>query len=55
MMSAVHVQDLVGFIQSHQGGCGIIYARLRATCDWLAGALSDADIEAAAYHAGKYI
>ena len=30
-----------------------IYARLRATCDWLAGRLADADIDCAAYHAGK--
>lgn len=30
-----------------------IYARLRATCDWLAGRLTDADIDCAAYHAGK--
>ena len=53
MHNRASVQDLVKFIQSHEGECGIIYARLRATCDWLAGALSDADIEAAAYHAGK--
>lgn len=47
-----HVQDLVDFVKCRQGQCGIVYARLRATCDWLASALSDADIEAAAYHAG---
>ena len=46
------VQDLVQFLRQHAEECGIIYARLRATCDFLAAALNDADIEAAAYHAG---
>ena len=47
-----NVQDLVSFLQAQEGS-GIIYAHLRATCDWLASALIDADIDAAAYHAGK--
>lgn len=46
------VQDLVTFLQAQEGS-GIVYARLRATCDWVASALIDADIDAAAYHAGK--
>ncbi|EFN51104.1 hypothetical protein CHLNCDRAFT_55365 [Chlorella variabilis] len=36
-----------------RGQCGIVYARLRATCDWLAAALGEAEVECAAYHAGK--
>lgn len=28
--------------QEHMGECGIIYARLRKTCDWLADQLNDA-------------
>ena len=40
------------FIRQHADECGIIYARLRASCDYLAAALNDADIEASAYHAG---
>lgn len=53
-LSQVHlgVQDLVQFLKQHVDECGIIYARLRTTCDYLAAALIDADIEAAAYHAG---
>ena len=47
------LQDLLCFLAERRGQCGIIYARLRTTCDWLAGALCDADLEAAAYHAGK--
>lgn len=47
------MQDLIAYLKSKPGECGIIYARLRATCDWVAGELADADIEAAAYHAGK--
>lgn len=46
-------QDLLAFLADRRGQCGIIYARLRATCDWLAGQLGDADIDCAAYHAGK--
>lgn len=46
------LQDLVQFIKEHADECGIIYARLRATCDWLASALHSQDIEASAYHAG---
>jgi superfamily II DNA helicase RecQ len=40
-------------VRERQGQCGIIYARLRKTCDWLASELQNAEIEAAAYHAGK--
>ena len=40
------------FIHEHAAECGIIYARCRATCDYLAGALNNADLEASAYHAG---
>lgn len=46
------MQDLVSFLQAQEGS-GIVYAHLRATCDWVASALIDADIDAAAYHAGK--
>ncbi|KAL0028412.1 hypothetical protein WJX77_004638 [Trebouxia sp. C0004] len=46
------VQDLVQFIRKHADECGIIYARLRATCDWLASALNSQETEASAYHAG---
>ena len=46
------LQDLIGFIQQHADECGIIYASLRSTCDWLASALNNADLEASAYHAG---
>ncbi len=46
------LQDLVQFIKEHADECGIIYARLRATCDWLASALNSEEIEASAYHAG---
>lgn len=46
------MQDLVKFIQEHADTCGIIYARCRATCDYLAAALNSADLEASAYHAG---
>uniref|UniRef100_A0A383W498 DNA 3'-5' helicase n=1 Tax=Tetradesmus obliquus TaxID=3088 RepID=A0A383W498_TETOB len=47
------VEHLVQFIQARQGQCGIIYARLRATCDWLCSALSASDIDVGVYHAGK--
>ncbi|KAK9864131.1 hypothetical protein WJX84_002643 [Apatococcus fuscideae] len=46
------LKDLVSFLQAQEGS-GIVYAHLRATCDWVASALIDADIDAAAYHAGK--
>lgn len=46
-------QDLLAFLEARRGQCGVIYARLRATCDWLAGALGDAGLDCAAYHAGK--
>ena len=48
----VHMQDLVRFLQT-QDGSGIVYSHLRATADWVASKLIDADIDAAAYHAGK--
>jgi ATP-dependent DNA helicase RecQ len=38
--------------QQHNRGRGIIYCRLRETCDWLAGQLTNHDIEASVYHAG---
>lgn len=46
------LQDLVNFIREHASECGIIYARQRATCDWLASALNNQEVEASAYHAG---
>jgi superfamily II DNA helicase RecQ len=46
-------QDLLALLEPRRGQCGVVYARLRATCDWLAGALCDAGFEAGAYHAGK--
>ena len=42
----------MSFIQQHAEECGFVYASLRSTCDWLASALNDADLEASAYHAG---
>ncbi|GIL86246.1 hypothetical protein Vretimale_13751 [Volvox reticuliferus] len=47
------LEDLIRFIQQRSDQCGIIYARLRATCDWLASALAARDIDAGCYHAGK--
>lgn len=35
------------------GQCGIIYARLRVTCDWITRVLSSHDLDVACYHAGK--
>lgn len=47
------VQDLIEFILSRPAGeCGIIYCRLRSTCDKITSELSDADIDVASYHAG---
>ena len=46
------MQDLIAFIQAQEGS-GIVYTHLRATCDWVASGLIDADVDAAAYHAGK--
>lgn len=43
------------YIDEHAAECGIIYARCRATCDYLAAALNNADLEASAYHAGMDI
>lgn len=45
--------DLVAWMEARPGECGIIYARLRATCDWLGRELSNLDIEVGVYHAGK--
>ncbi|KAL4436561.1 hypothetical protein ABPG75_003700 [Micractinium tetrahymenae] len=48
------LQDLLAFLAERRGQCGIIYARLRATCDWLAKEIENAEVvEVAAYHAGK--
>jgi hypothetical protein len=47
------LQHLVEFIRQRQGQCGIIYARLRATCDWLGTALGSCDLDVGVYHAGK--
>lgn len=38
--------------QQRNSGRGIIYCRLRETCDWLASQLNNHDIEASVYHAG---
>lgn len=46
------VQDIVRIIHQHPGQSGIVYCRLRATCDEVASALCDFDIDAASYHAG---
>lgn len=41
-------------LAQRRGQCGIIYARLRATCDWLAKEIESSEVvEVAAYHAGK--
>ncbi|KAK9866526.1 hypothetical protein WJX84_003241 [Apatococcus fuscideae] len=50
--STATLQDLIAFIQAQEGS-GIVYTHLRATCDWVASGLIDADVDAAAYHAGK--
>ncbi|PNW72372.1 hypothetical protein CHLRE_16g673393v5 [Chlamydomonas reinhardtii] len=47
------LEDLVKFIQARSGEGGIVYARLRATCDWLASSLAAHDIDVGCYHAGK--
>ncbi|KAL4426260.1 hypothetical protein ABPG77_009875 [Micractinium sp. CCAP 211/92] len=48
------LQDLLAFLAQRRGQCGIVYARLRATCDWLAREIGNAEAAAAAaYHAGK--
>ncbi|GFR47815.1 hypothetical protein Agub_g9592, partial [Astrephomene gubernaculifera] len=47
------LEDLIRFIQDRPDQCGIIYARLRTTCDWLASALAARDVEVGCYHAGK--
>lgn len=38
-----NIEDLAGFIK-HQGGCGIVYAHKRTTCDALSNALNDFDL-----------
>ncbi|KFM28682.1 ATP-dependent DNA helicase Q-like 3 [Auxenochlorella protothecoides] len=45
--------DLVAWLAPRAGQSGVIYARTRATCDWLAGVLGDAGVDASSYHAGK--
>jgi RecQ family ATP-dependent DNA helicase len=45
-------QEILDLIESKNGEKGIIYCRLRATCDELATALLGADVDVAAYHAG---
>ncbi|GMH36156.1 hypothetical protein BSKO_04024 [Bryopsis sp. KO-2023] len=47
------LKDVADYIRSQAGGNGIIYARLRKTCDWLASELGAMDIDATCYHAGK--
>lgn len=49
----MRLQHLVEFIKQRQGQCGIVYARLRATCDWLGTALGSCDLDVGVYHAGK--
>ncbi|KAG7667180.1 hypothetical protein Ndes2526B_g04315 [Nannochloris sp. 'desiccata'] len=46
------IAEVINFIKQRPNQCGIIYCRLRATCDHVASALCSADIEAASYHAG---
>ena len=48
------LQEAVWFILNRpaSGESGIVYCRLRTTCDEVASALRDADIDAASYHAG---
>jgi len=44
--------EVISFIKDRPNQCGIIYCRLRTTCDHVASALCSADIDAASYHAG---
>eukprot|EP00775_Hariotina_reticulata_P003370 gene3370-3645_t len=46
-------EHLLEYIQNRRGQCGIIYARLRATCDWLCSTLGNNDVDVGCYHAGK--
>ncbi len=46
------IEKVINFIKQRPGESGIVYARLRATCDTVAAALCSADIDAASYHAG---
>jgi RecQ family ATP-dependent DNA helicase len=48
---AAVVADVAAFIRARPGQRGIVYARLRASCDAVAAALRDAGVEASAYHA----
>ncbi|PNH02336.1 Bloom syndrome, partial [Tetrabaena socialis] len=47
------LEDLIRFMEERPGQCGIVYARLRATCDWLSSALAARDVDCGCYHAGK--
>lgn len=53
LLSFSAFQDLVEFLESTGNSSGIVYARLRKTCDHLASLLVEAGVDAAAYHAGK--
>jgi superfamily II DNA helicase RecQ len=44
--------EVISFIKQRPGQSGIVYCRLRATCDAVASALCSADIDSASYHAG---
>jgi bloom syndrome protein len=53
MSKEAALEDLLVFLKAERKEeCGIVYCRLRSTCDWLAARLGDAGLEAAAYHAG---
>jgi ATP-dependent DNA helicase RecQ len=52
LIVCVQVQDIIDFINMRPSESGIIYARLRKSCDLLTSRLRDADIEASAFHAG---
>ncbi|KDD75784.1 hypothetical protein H632_c501p2 [Helicosporidium sp. ATCC 50920] len=44
---------LVSLLAARPAESGVVYARLRTTCDWLADKLVEAGVDAEAYHAGK--
>jgi hypothetical protein len=46
------LSHLIEFLRQRAGQCGIIYCRLRATCDWLAMVLAGEDMDVGCYHAG---
>eukprot|EP00798_Chlamydomonas_sp_ICE-L_P016195 gene16195-22358_t len=50
---AAILDDLADFLASMSNSGGIIYARLRTTCDWLYQELSAKDLDVGVYHAGK--